>query len=172
MDELVLVNIYDEEIGSGEKAAVHEKGLLHRAFSVFLVNDGKMLIQKRTINKYHSGGMWTNACCSHPRRGEQLMEAVHRRLVEELGFDCDVEELFSFMYRTAFSENLFEYEFDHVFLGSYDGPITLNEEEASAIKWVALEELKKDVVEHPERYTSWFLIALRRVIKHVEGRGV
>ena len=100
------------------------------------------------------------------------MEAVHRRLVEELGFDCDVEELFSFMYRTAFSENLFEYEFDHVFLGSYDGPITLNEEEASAIKWVALEELKKDVVEHPERYTSWFLIALRRVIKHVEGRGV
>ena len=172
MDELVLVNLYDEEIGSGEKAEVHEKGLLHRAFSVFLVNDGKMLIQKRNINKYHSGGLWTNACCSHPRRGEQLTEAVHRRLVEELGIDCDVEELFSFMYRTAFSENLFEYEFDHVFLGRYDGPIALNEEEASEIKWVTLEELKEDVVAHPERYTSWFLIALHRVIRHVEGRGV
>ena len=172
MEEIILVDTRDREVGSCEKLAAHVRPTLHRAFSVFLHSDGQMLLQRRNRSKYHSGGLWTNACCSHPRRGEPLMEAVHRRLVEELGFDCDVEELFSFMYRTAFSEHLFEYEFDHVFLGSYDGPITLNEEEASEIKWVALEELKKDVVEHPERYTSWFLIALHRVIKHVEGRGV
>ena len=172
MDELVLVNIYDEEIGHGEKADVHKRGLMHRAFSVFLVNDGKMLIQKRNVNKYHSGGLWTNACCSHPRQGEKLTEAVHRRMMEELGIDCAVEELFSFMYRTAFSEKLYEYEFDHVFLGSYAGPIELNEEEATEIKWIDLQELKEDVVAHPEKYTSWFLIALHRMIGVVEGRGV
>lgn len=170
MDELILVNAEDEEIGYGEKAYVHEKGLLHRAFSVFIVNDGKMLIQKRNRNKYHSGGLWTNACCSHPRKGESLKEAVRRRLEEELGIDCDVEELFDFMYRTVFAENLYEYEFDHVFLADYSGSIKLNREEASEIKWIDLQELKEDIVRRPEKYTSWFLIAVNKVIKVAEEK--
>ena len=170
MDELILVNAEDEEIGYGEKAYVHEKGLLHRAFSVFIVNDGKMLIQKRNRNKYHSGGLWTNACCSHPRKGESLKEAVHRRLEEELGIDCDVEELFDFMYRTVFAENLYEYEFDHVFLADYSGSIELNREEASEIKWIDLQALKEDIVRRPEKYTSWFLIAVNKVIKVAEEK--
>lgn len=170
MDELILVNAEDEEIGYGEKAYVHEKGLLHRAFSVFIVNDGKMLIQRRNRNKYHSGGLWTNACCSHPRKGESLKEAVHRRLEEELGIDCDVEELFDFMYRTVFAENLYEYEFDHVFLADYSGSIELNREEASEIKWIDLQELKEDIVRRPEKYTSWFLIAVNKVIKVAEEK--
>ena len=170
MDELILVNAEDEEIGYGEKAYVHEKGLLHRAFSVFIVNDGKMLIQKRNRNKYHSGGLWTNACCSHPRKGESLKEAVHRRLEEELGIDCDVEELFDFMYRTVFAENLYEYEFDHVFLADYSGSIELNREEASEIKWIDLQELKEDIVRRPEKYTSWLLIAVNKVIKVAEEK--
>ena len=170
MDELIIVNEEDEEIGYGEKAYVHEKGLLHRAFSVFIVNDGKMLIQKRNRNKYHSGGLWTNACCSHPRKGESLKEAVHRRLEEELGIDCDVEELFDFMYRTVFAENLYEYEFDHVFLADYSGSIELNREEASEIKWIDLQELKEDIVRRPEKYTSWFLIAVNKVIKVAEEK--
>ena len=170
MDELILVNAEDEEIGYGEKAYVHEKGLLHRAFSVFIVNDGKMLIQKRNRNKYHSGGLWTNACCSHPRKGESLKEAVHRRLEEELGIDCDVEELFDFMYRTVFAENLYEYEFDHVCLADYSGSIELNREEASEIKWIDLQELKEDIVRRPEKYTSWFLIAVNKVIKVAEEK--
>lgn len=167
MDELILVNVDDEEIGSGEKAYVHEKGLLHRAFSVFMVKEGKMLIQKRNQNKYHSGGLWTNACCSHPRKGEQLLDAVHRRLKEELGVDCRVRELFSFIYRTRFHEYLYEYEYDHVFLAEDSGEIVLNQEEASEIKWMDLEDLKVDLVKHPETYTSWFLIAAHRVIKMV-----
>lgn len=169
MDELILVDIYDREIGSAEKAYAHEKGLLHRAFSVFLVNGNKMLIQKRNVDKYHSGGLWANACCSHPRKGETLECAVHRRMAEELGIDCEVKEVFSFTYRTAFAENLYEYEFDHVLLGSYDGPVSLNEEEASEYRWIDIGELGDELVTHPERYSSWFLIAAPRVIKLVEG---
>ena len=149
MDEIILVNTDDEEIGYGEKAYVHEKGLLHRAFSVFIVNNGKMLIQKRNANKYH---------------------AVHRRLREELGIDCEVEEVFEFMYRTVFADDLYEYEFDHVFLGDYEGPVELNEDEASEIRWVGLQELKEDLVRRPERYTSWFLIAAHKVIKAAEEK--
>ena len=139
MEELILVNYDDEEIGYMDKTYVHREGLLHRAFSVFIVHNGKMLIQKRNIRKYHSGGLWANACCSHPRKGEELQQAVHRRLQEELGFDCEVRELCDF--------------------------VKLNEEEASEIKWIDIEELKELVVNKPERFASWFLIALQKVIR-------
>ena len=165
MEELILVNYDDEEIGYMDKTYVHREELLHRAFSVFIVHNGKMLIQKRNIRKYHSGGLWANACCSHPRKGEELQQAVHRRLQEELGFDCEVRELCDFVYRTVFSDHLCEYEFDHVFLGEYSGEVKLNEEEASEIKWIDIEELKELVVNKPERFASWFLIALQKVIR-------
>ena len=168
-DKLILVNLYDEEVGSGSKLEVHQKSLLHRAFSVYVVNDGKMLLQKRNPNKYHSGDLWANACCSHPRRGEELECAVHRRMVEELGFDCEVKELFDFIYRTDFGTGIYEYEYDHVFLAEYSGKIEVNYEEATEIKWVDLKELKDDLVSNPERYSSWFLISAHKVIKHVEG---
>nr|MCR5784053.1 isopentenyl-diphosphate Delta-isomerase [Eubacterium sp.] len=145
MEKITLVDIDDNIIGYETKEEVHKKGLLHRAFSVFIVNDGKMLLQRRNINKYHSGGLWTNACCSHQREGEELYAAVHRRLFEELSFDCELSEEFSFIYRTAFSNGLFEYEVDHVFLGEYSGEVKLNPEEADEMCWVRFEDLKKDL---------------------------
>lgn len=168
-DELILVDLDDKEIGRGSKLEVHHKSLLHRAFSVYIVNDGKMLIQKRNPDKYHSGGLWSNACCSHPRKGEELEDAVHRRLAEELGIDCDVSEVFEFIYRTDFGTGIYEYEYDHVFLAEYSGDIALNTEEATEIKWVGLKELRDDLVSHPELYSSWFLISAHKVIKYVEG---
>ena len=120
-DDIILVDIFDSEIGHTDKDDAHRRGLLHRAFSVFVIHDGRMLIQKRSRDKYHSGGLWTNACCSHPREGESLDQAVPRRMREELGFSSRAEELFSFVYRHVFSDGLVEYEFDHVFLADYDG---------------------------------------------------
>lgn len=161
------MDLDDRVVGYGTKEEVHKRGTLHRAFSIFIVHEGKMLIQKRNVNKYHSGGLWTNACCSHQRKGEQLAEAIHRRLEEELGFDCDLEERFNFVYRTQFSEELFEYELDHVFLGEYGGEVVLNEEEAEEIEWVELGELKRRLLEKPEQFTSWFLIAAPRLLREV-----
>ena len=168
-EKLILVNYDDEEIGYAEKMKAHRDGLLHRAFSVFIIHDGKMLIQKRNDRKYHSGGLWANACCSHPRKGEELQEAVHRRMKEELGFDCEVRELFDFVYRTTFEDHLCEYEYDHVFLGDYAGEVELNEEEASEIKWIDIAELKEAVVKNPEQFASRFLIALQKVIREISS---
>ena len=124
-----------------------------------------MLLQKRSAGKYHSGGLWTNACCSHPRQGEELSEAVERRLEEELGIRMPVEELYSFVYRAQFENGLTEYEYDHVFLGEYDGEIRLNEEEASEIRWMDMDELAEDLWKNPEKYTAWFLIAAPQVLR-------
>ena len=132
-NKIALVDIDDNIIGFETKEEVHRRGLLHRAFSVFILRDGKMLIQMRNPDKYHSGGLWSNACCSHQRDGEELAESVHRRMTEELGFDCHLEEKFSFVYRTQFRPDLIEYEYDHVFAGSYDGEVRVNPEEASQI---------------------------------------
>ena len=127
------MDLDDHEIGSEEKLRAHEKGYLHRAFSVFIYQGDRMLIQQRNPEKYHSGGLWANACCSHPRAGESLTEAIHRRLQEEAGFDCELAELFSFTYRTVFTNGLTEYEFDHVFLGSYDGEVKMNPEPGESV---------------------------------------
>lgn len=169
MEKIVLVNIDDEIVGSGEKMYVHENGVLHRAFSIFIMNNkGQMLIQKRNEKKYHSGGLWTNSCCSHQRENEKLEEAVHRRLKEELGFDCNLQEQFDFTYRTVFNDHLIEYEVDHVYIGNYDGPVAINEEEASEIMWISVDELKDKLEKEPQIFTSWFLIAAPRVIRGLE----
>ena len=159
-DELILVDSRDKEIGYERKLAVHQKGLLHRAFSVFITNsNGELLIQKRAEGKYHSGGLWANTCCSHPRRGELLQDAAQRRLVEEAGLNCEVKEIGHFIYRATFDNGLSEYEFDHVFAGLYDGNFVRNESEASEMKWVNIEQLECDTRLHPEKYAAWFITA-------------
>ena len=165
-EQLIWVDLFDHEIGHGEKLDTHVKEQLHRAFSVFLIHDGKMLIQRRALTKYHSGGLWANSCCSHPRYGEPFETSVQTRLEVELGIpkgSCAPEELFSFVYYTRF-ESLSEYEFDHVLLADYDGPIIPNPEEIMDLRWVKFEDLKQEMEEHPERFSSWFMIAAPKVL--------
>jgi isopentenyl-diphosphate delta-isomerase len=165
MERIILVDEKDSEIGTGEKLEVHEQGKLHRAFSIFVFNQkGELLLQRRAKGKYHSGGLWTNTCCSHPRAGENLEEAVHRRLKQEMGFDCPLKEVFSFIYRVRFDNGLYEHELDHVFIGRFDGKPDPDPEEAEGWKWVSLEELKRDVQKNPENYTYWLRASLEKVI--------
>jgi isopentenyl-diphosphate delta-isomerase len=160
-----LVNKKDEEVGIEEKIKTHREGKLHRAFSIFVFNSkGELLLQKRAGTKYHSAGLWSNTCCSHPLPGEPLEKAVHRRLKEEMGFDCKLKEIFSFIYKAKLGNNIFEHEYDHVFLGKFDGEPKPNPEEVSEWRWVSLEKLKKDVEENPEKYTYWFRACLDRII--------
>ncbi|MBI2579676.1 MAG: isopentenyl-diphosphate Delta-isomerase [Candidatus Aenigmarchaeota archaeon] len=165
-DTMVLVDENDREIGFMEKMEAHEKAKLHRAFSVFVFNSkGEMLIQQRAKNKYHCGGLWTNACCSHPRKGEKTEDAAHRRLKDEMGFDCGLKEIFSFVYKAPFDNGLTEHEFDHVFVGEYGGEVAPDKNEVEDCKWISVDEIRKDMKEHPERYTPWFRICLERVLK-------
>jgi len=166
VEKVVLVNDEDEQVGVEEKMRAHEQALLHRAFSVFIFNsEGKMLLQQRAKTKYHSGGLWTNACCSHPRPGEAVEAAAHRRLKEEMGFDCHLKEKFSFVYEVKLDHGLTEHEFDHVLIGKYDGTVKPNPEEASGFKWIEVGELRKDVAANPRNYTEWFKIALNKVLE-------
>ncbi len=167
MDELILVNLDDKETGCMSKEEAHRLGRLHRAFSVFIVSDGKMLIQKRNRNKYHSGGLWANACCSHPRRGETLSEATERRLKEELGFSCPLTELFSFVYYSQYREDLAEYEYDHVFIGEYSGEVAFDPDEIEEIRWIGLDELRDEMLRCPQQFASWFMIAAPGVLKRL-----
>lgn len=169
-DRLVLVDIFDNPIGETTKAEAHYAGKLHRAFSLFIVHDRRMLIQKRNINKYHSGGLWTNACCSHQRQGEQLEEAVYRRMQEELGCTADFTECFSFVYRHVFENGITEYEYDHVFISDYAGEIAPDPDEAEECKWIGYEELADDLLLNPEKYTVWFQIAAPEVIACTQDR--
>ncbi|MCI5800981.1 MAG: isopentenyl-diphosphate Delta-isomerase [Oscillospiraceae bacterium] len=162
---LILVDPEDRPAGEATKEEAHRKGLLHRAFSVFLHDgNGRMLIQRRARGKYHSAGLWANACCSHPRTGEELTQAVRRRLKEELGACCPVEEQFSFVYYHRFGETLYEYEYDHVFLGQYSGPLRPDPEEAEETRWVPFDELLEDLRLFPERYCVWFITAAPRIL--------
>ncbi|MEG2087327.1 MAG: isopentenyl-diphosphate Delta-isomerase [Angelakisella sp.] len=162
--KVILVDTRDCPIGTAPKSEAHCKATLHRAFSVFLYHEGKMLLQQRAEDKYHSGGLWSNSCCSHPRPGEALADAVQLRMTEELGFCCSVTELFDFIYLCRFHDHLYEYEYDHVFLGEYAGTVTLNPAEAQAVRWISLEELERELVERPTEYAVWFLTAAPRVI--------
>ncbi|MEJ2594202.1 MAG: isopentenyl-diphosphate Delta-isomerase [bacterium] len=169
VEYVILVNKNDQPLGAMEKMEAHEKGVLHRAFSVFIFNsEGKLLLQKRAEEKYHSPGLWTNTACSHPRTREKTEVAAHRRLKEEMGFDSDMEEIFSFIYKANVGGGLTEHEFDHVFMGTSDKTPEPNPDEVSDWKYVDMDWLYKDVEEHPENYTVWFIIALAEVKKHLE----
>ena len=164
-EKVILVDKEDQEIGEGEKMEVHRQRLLHRSFSIFIFNSkGEMLLQQRAKSKYHSGGLWTNACCGHPRPGEGIEEAAHRRLKEEMGFDCELKEVLKFTYHVALDNGIGEDEFDHAFTGTFDGEVQPNPDEADSFKWVDTKWLLEDVVEHPKQYTEWFKIALEKVL--------
>ncbi len=165
MQEIInLVNTEGEVIGNIEKLEAHQKGLLHEAFSIFIFNNNKeLLLQKRALTKYHSGGLWTNTCCSHPRAGEDLNIAVHRRMVEEMGFDIkDIKKVYSFVYNVQLDKDLIEHEYDHVLIGMYkDEIINPNPDEVCDYKWVSMEWLKKDVEINPQNYTEWIKIIVK-----------
>ncbi|MBQ2706150.1 MAG: isopentenyl-diphosphate Delta-isomerase [Agathobacter sp.] len=171
-DKLIWVDLFDNEIGSGDKLETHVKNQLHRAFSLFVVYDGKMLIQRRALSKYHSGGLWANACCSHPRYGEELPDAVQKRMEEELGIaqgSCQPEELFSFNYFSQY-DGLSEYEIDHVFLTDYHGEINPDPDEIMELRWISLEDLQKEMQDAPQTFSTWFLIAAPRVMEYVNKK--
>jgi isopentenyl-diphosphate Delta-isomerase len=165
LEYVILVNENDQEIGKMEKQEAHEKGLLHRAFSVFIFNDQKeLLLQQRALTKYHSAGLWTNTCCSHPRVNETIIEAAHRRLQEEMGFDCLLEVKTSFIYKADFDNGLTEHEFDHVLVGNFNGEVIINQVEVASYKWVELDWLKQDMIKNPNSYTAWFKIISKNII--------
>ena len=165
-EQVILVDADDREIGTLGKLAAHENGgVRHRAFSVFIVDpQGRWLLQRRAADKYHFPGLWTNACCSHPRPGEATADAAHRRLREELGFDCPLTERFQFEYRaTSAAEGLTEHELDHVFTGTWAGPVAPDPEEVETTRWVEPKALDAEVRARPETFTPWFKLALERV---------
>jgi isopentenyl-diphosphate Delta-isomerase len=162
--QVILVNNNDEILGVMEKMEAHQKGMLHRAFSIFIFNNkGEMLLQQRATGKYHSGGLWTNACCSHPRPGEETIAAAKRRLKEELGFETDITKIFDFVYRVELDNELTEHEFDHVFAGEYNGVVRFNTEEVKDICYRNPDEIRHSLELNPEKYTEWFRIAFPRI---------
>lgn len=172
MTEVMLVDEQDKVQGTIEKMKAHEDGLLHRAFSVFIFNEkGEMLLQQRALEKYHSGGLWTNACCSHPLPGEDTSAAAHRRLQEELGFDTELEKIFDFVYRHSFDNGLTEHEFDHVFAGTYNEEVNANPAEVMATMYVSMPGIRRQLKEQPEKFTAWFVLAFERVDKWWKERG-
>lgn len=164
MEQVILVNNLDKEIGIAEKLDAHKKALLHRAFSVFIFNSaGKMLLQKRSIEKYHSAGLWTNACCSHPKPGEDIIIASQRRLLEEMGISVALEKIFDFIYKVEFNNGLTEYEFDHVLIGKSDLEIKPCLKEVSDYCFKNFEEIEAELELHPQKFTEWFKIAFPKV---------
>lgn len=162
--KVILVNEQDEPVGEAEKMEAHVKGLLHRAFSVFIFNSrGEMLLQQRALSKYHSGGLWSNACCSHPEPGEDTHAAAVRRLNEEMGIETALEELFYFIYRAEFDNSLTEYELDHVFAGEYNGEVDLSPDEAADFCYKSMKDIEFSMGLHPQKYTAWFHLAFPRI---------
>jgi isopentenyl-diphosphate Delta-isomerase len=163
MEEVILVDERDNVIGSMEKMEAHRQGKLHRAFSVILFNSaGEMLLQKRAKNKYHSAGLWTNTCCSHPLPGENIENAAARRLKEEMGIDVRPNYAYKFIYKAHLDQNLTEHELDHVFIGKYDGEPKMNSDEVDDWKFVKIEWLKEDIKNNPSHYTEWFKLIMEK----------
>lgn len=168
MDQVILVDEKDNAVGTMEKMAAHREGRLHRAFSVLIFNSkGEMLLQKRASSKYHSGGLWTNACCSHPNPGEKVEDATRRRLNEEMGIEANPKFSYSFIYRAPLDKDLIEHEFDHVYTAVFDGQPAVNPEEVEDWKFVPIDWLKRDVQAHPDHYTYWF----RLIMDHVKSNS-
>ena len=172
-EQVILVNENDEQIGTMAKMEAHEKALLHRACSVFIFNEkDELMLQQRAASKYHSPLLWTNTCCSHQRVGETNIDAGKRRLFEEMGFVTELKDVLSFIYIAPFDNGLTEHELDHVLVGNYNKPPSINPEEVEAFKWMTLAEVKSDMVTQPELYTEWFKIIFDRFYSHINEAKV
>jgi isopentenyl-diphosphate Delta-isomerase len=165
-EKVILVDVHDKELGTYPKLQAHKEGLLHRALSVFIFNaEHEMLIHKRAEGKYHSGGLWTNACCSHPRPGEPIMDAAMRRLPEEMGITCDLKEAFCLLYHAQVGPSLVEHEFDHVFIGTYTGEkISPDPSEVAAYRWINVPDLLEEMSHAPKTFTAWFHLAVPKIL--------
>ena len=162
-ENVVLVDKNDNPIGLMEKIEAHRRGLLHRAFSVFIIDDAsRLLLQRRSQTKYHSPGLWTNTCCSHPRNGEILIDAANRRLMQEMGMSANLKHMFSFIYRAEFDNGLIEHEFDHVFIGKSNSDPVINPDEVCEWKWKEIKKIKKDIIVNSHHYTEWFKIIFNK----------
>ena len=169
MEQVILVDEQDRPIGLMEKQAAHIGPHLHRAFSVFIFNSkGELLLQQRALSKYHSPGLWTNTCCSHPRAGESLEEATSRRLKEEMGMSCPIHEVYTFIYMAPVGQGLTEHEFDHVFIGQSDDIPAINTEEVASWKYMSIDDLEKDIELYPGLYTEWFKITFEEMTHHAK----
>jgi isopentenyl-diphosphate Delta-isomerase len=171
-EKVILVNENDEPIGLMDKLEAHQKGVLHRAFSVFVLNSkNEVMLQQRAQQKYHSPLLWTNTCCSHQREGETSLQAGNRRLFEEMGFQTPLKVLFNFIYKAPFDNGLTEHELDHVMIGFYEEDPNINLEEVQDWKWMPIEIIKRDITENPTIYTAWFKIIFENfypnIIKHL-----
>lgn len=172
-EKVILVNEKDEQIGLMPKLEAHEKAMLHRAFSVFILNDkNELMLQQRASQKYHSPLLWTNTCCSHQREGESNLEAGTRRLYEEMGFTTELRELFHFIYKAPFENGLTEHELDHVMIGFYNGEPKINPDEVEAWKWMPIDDVKSDMEQHSERYTVWTRIIFDEFYHYLEDHKV
>jgi isopentenyl-diphosphate Delta-isomerase len=170
-EHVVLVDNTDREIGTMPKLEAHEKGCLHRAFSVFIFNSkGQLLLQQRAFNKYHSAGLWTNTCCSHPRQNEKTLDAAKRRLKEEMGIECNLVKKFDFIYKTKFENGLTEHEFDHVFFGESNSLPQINKDEVNSWNYHTIEEIEKEIQHNPDKFTSWFKICFDKVKMFNNGK--
>lgn len=168
-EQVVLVDKEDNPIGLMPKMEAHEKGVLHRAFSVFILNnDGELMLQQRALHKYHSPGLWTNTCCSHQRDGETNSAAGKRRLNEEMGFEVELREVTSFIYKAPFDNGLTEHELDHIMIGQYNGVPKINPEEVADWKWMPLHTVRDDIKKHPENYTVWFIIIFEQFYEKIK----
>lgn len=167
-DMVILVNEQNEWQGMMDKLAAHKEGLLHRAISVFVINDkNEILVQQRADGKYHSGGLWSNTCCSHPMQGESSIMAAHRRLREELGFDCELRPAFILRYKAEMENGLVENEYDHVYFGSYSGSLHLDPHEVKAYRYVAVEDLREEMNANPTAFTAWLHLALPKFTEYL-----
>ena len=169
-EKVILVDENDTQVGLMPKLEAHQKGLLHRAFSVFIFNSNhQLLLQKRAVSKYHSGGLWTNTCCSHPREGEETINAANRRLIEEMGIKTNLRKVFDFIYKAELDNELTENELDHVFYGLYNEDPIINTEEADDFKWIDMETLNNDITVNGQNYTVWFKIAFDYFYKYLNN---
>ncbi len=175
INEIILVDEKDREIGRTTKYEAHRQPLLHRAFALFIYDGENLLLQKRAEDKYHSGGLWTNTCCSHPKPDMKIEKCVMKRLLEETGIVCDfVEEIFAFQYEHKFADDLYEHEYDHIFVGEIPAELgytvfAFDTDEIAEMKWLSFDEILQDIASAPEKYSPWFVLAAPKVIAYLRS---